>query len=152
MSFQFNPPPYKSSDRVAHLSSNDALRYNGVKSFDSPSKYQTRAPLTGADRQALAAQAKQVRQTPTYESRIYTRQDAAHVSPRKGQPQVSRDNQDSVSVSTQQSDYLSRPPKNVYKAAPLAPTGALPVDIQMPKQPMAYKGSFDPNRHQKNDF
>ena len=56
MSFQFNPPPYKSSDRVAHLSSNDALRYNGVKSFDSPSKYQTRAPLTGADRQALAAQ------------------------------------------------------------------------------------------------
>jgi hypothetical protein len=56
MSLQFAPPPYKSSERVAHLCSNDALRYNGVKSFDSPSKYQPRAQLTGADRQAFAAQ------------------------------------------------------------------------------------------------
>jgi hypothetical protein len=56
MSLQFAPPPYKSSERVAHLCSNDALRYNGVKSFNSPSKYQPRAELTGADRQALTAQ------------------------------------------------------------------------------------------------
>jgi len=152
MSLPFAPPPYRSSERVAHLCPNDALRYNGVKSFDSPSKYQQRPELTAADRQAYAQQAQKVRQTPTYESRIYTRQEATHISPRKGTAQGMRDNLDSVSVSTKQSDYLSTLPRNVYKPASKVPTGALPSDMQMPRQPMAYKGSFDPNRHGKKDF
>jgi hypothetical protein len=96
--------------------------------------------------------AKQVRQTPTYESRIYTRQEAHHISPRKGTAQGLRDNLDSVSRSTRQSDYLSTVPKNVYKPAPKVPAGALAGDRQMPKQQMAFKGNFDPNRHGKKDF
>jgi hypothetical protein len=30
--------------------------------------------------------------------------------------------------------------------------GALPAGTQISKKPVAYKGSFDPNRHRKNDF
>merc|ERR1712232_306881 len=147
MSLISSPPPYKSSERIAHYCPEDAMRYYKPRNDFYASHYQSKPVFTEADRRALALSERKARQTPTYESHLYTKQEAFKISPSKAATHKTY-HDDMYSCKTERTGV----PRNVLRPEPDYPKGALALDLPGKPREFNFKGKFDPNRHGKKTF
>lgn len=146
MSLIFNPPAYKVSGRIAHWCPNDAMRM--YKDTDNSNKYQQKPELLPYNRAANIMSARGNRQSATYESHIFTKQEADKITsnPSKrheADVQYLTDNATTKKTTT----TIAR---NVYHPLPNAPRNVIADSEKRPAAAKKFKGSYDPNRHDRS--
>lgn len=143
MSLIFNPPAYKSSGRIAHWCPDESLRM--YRETNNSYKYQPHPQLVPYNKIASQNEARGARQTPTYESHIFTRGEADKINTNRSQrhePDVQ-----SLADNASSQKTTSTIPRNVYRELPNAPKGAIAEADRKPPAPMCFKKRVDPNRH-----